>query len=234
MTSRHYTSPKRHAGALATRQRILEAAEELFSSLGYAATTFPAIAKRAGVSVQSVHLVGTKASLIMNAFSRSFAGAEETERLTERPFVRQIMADPDSERALRSYLDFIVGANERVAQLWRTIHAAADSDESVRTALDGLESRRKADMHLACAWLVKRGFLRDDREAAAADVLTYVTTPDTYLHFVRDSGWSLEQYRQWLSDAIRCLVMDPLERARNPERPEEPVEGQPTTSREGF
>jgi AcrR family transcriptional regulator len=51
---RSYDNSRRAAGARQTRHSIVVAARDLFVRSGYPATTFPAIADAAGVSVQTV------------------------------------------------------------------------------------------------------------------------------------------------------------------------------------
>ena len=50
-----YHSPLRERQAAQTRQAILDAALALFAEQGWAATTLPAIAGRAGISVDTIY-----------------------------------------------------------------------------------------------------------------------------------------------------------------------------------
>ena len=52
---RRYDSTRRQAQAARTRQDILAAAHDLFLERGYAGTTLAAIAKAAGVVVETVY-----------------------------------------------------------------------------------------------------------------------------------------------------------------------------------
>ena len=66
---RAYHSPLREQRAQETRDRVIAAAAELFNLHGFAGTTMSAIAREAGVSVESVHAVGTKGSLLVEAYT---------------------------------------------------------------------------------------------------------------------------------------------------------------------
>ena len=58
---RRYDASKRRQAAARTRQLILDAALELFTGQGYAATPMTAIAQRAGVALDTVYAsVGRK------------------------------------------------------------------------------------------------------------------------------------------------------------------------------
>ena len=52
VTTRHYSSPARAEATRANRQRILDAARQLFLKRGYVGTTVEAVAGRAGVSAR--------------------------------------------------------------------------------------------------------------------------------------------------------------------------------------
>ena len=65
--TRVYRSDLRLRQAEETRRNIIDAAAELFSELGYSGTTLAKIAKRAGVSVETVQKTGPKAALIRAA-----------------------------------------------------------------------------------------------------------------------------------------------------------------------
>ena len=205
---RTYSSPTRDADAAATRRRIIDAAELLFVRDGFAATSIRAIAAEAQVSVQSVNLAGPKASLLIAAFELSFAGDEGRHALTSRPALVEIMGNPDTEAALAAYVTFLSEANQRSAPIIRALRAAADADAAARAAYRDLEERRHRDMVNGARWLVSRGLVALTLTAEAADVLGYVTGPETYLAFAEDRGWRPDRYEDWLARALRSLIID--------------------------
>ena len=206
--TREYSSPARAANAARTRLLIVQAATELFVRDGYVATTMQAIAARAEVSVQSVHLAGPKAAILIAAFELAFAGDEGRHSLTERPALQEIMGHPDTDAVLAGYVRFLTEANKHAAAIVRVMRAASDADPLVRAAFDDLEERRARDMRLGAEWMVSRGLIHESAVAMAADVLGYLTGPDTYLAFVDDRGWTPEWYETWLDRAIRALILD--------------------------
>ncbi|NYF10255.1 AcrR family transcriptional regulator [Leifsonia sp. AK011] len=203
---RRYHSPVRDAEAARTRGLIVDAAAALFARDGYAATPMKAIATEAGVSVQSVHLAGPKSALMLAAFERTFAGDEGRHSLTERPVLAAILEEPDLDVAMRAYVDFLTEANQRAAPVWSAFRAAADADPAVRELYVDIEERRMRDMRLGAAWAVSRGLVPESGAGRAADVLALITGPDTFLHFVGNCGWSLEDYRAWVARSIRVLL----------------------------
>ena len=208
-TSRSYRSPQRTADAAATRAAIVDAAALLFARDGYAATPMRAIANEAGVSAPSVHLAGPKSALLLAAFERTFAGDEGKHSLTERPLMADILGEADPATLLARYVDFIGAANARSAGIWSALVAAADVDALVRAASVDLERRRRRDMTLGAQLLVSRGLIAESRADDAADVLGFLTSPQSYLYFVDESGWDRARYQAWLATSIQRLVLTP-------------------------
>lgn len=206
MTPRTYSSPLRQAEAERTRAAILDAAAALFSREGYPATTMKGIAQEAGVSVQSVHLAGSKAALLIAAFERAFAGDEGRHSLSERPAMAEIMAREDPLEAMRGWLDYVTQANARTAGLVRAMTVAAETDAIAADAVADLDTRRRSDIHLAAQWLIERGMLRPDEAEQATDELNHLVGPETYAFFVTRSGWDEQRYRHWLEVTMLGLL----------------------------
>jgi AcrR family transcriptional regulator len=176
----------------------VDAAGVLFSRDGYPATTMKAIAAEAGVSVQSVHLAGSKAALLIAAFERSFAGDEGSHSLAERPAMVEIMSRPDVDDVLSGWLDYVTEANARTAGISRAMTVAAEVDPLAAEAVADLDARRRRDLGLAAGWAVGRGILAPAGADQATDELNHLVGPETYDFLVRRSGWSAAQYRAWL------------------------------------
>jgi AcrR family transcriptional regulator len=77
----------------ATREKVLEAARDLFNEVGYEETTIRAIAERAGVSVGSVFTTfASKAEVLSHVMEHRLTGLyAELDRVT--PFLRGTTAD---------------------------------------------------------------------------------------------------------------------------------------------
>ena len=205
-SSRSYSSPIREADAAQTRARIVDAAALLFTRDGYAATPLKAIAVEAGVSVQSVHLAGPKSALLLAAFERTFAGDEGRHPLTERPELAAILQEPDPGRLVERYVAFVAEANRRSASIVRAMHAAADADPVAREAAADLDARRRQEMVTGAQLLVSRGLVAEANAQRTADLLGFLTAPETYLYFVQGTGWSQEDYVAWLTAGIVGLL----------------------------
>jgi AcrR family transcriptional regulator len=201
---RAYRSPLRSRQAAETRDRILDAAAVLFATDGYGRTTLAAIADRAGVSVETVQANGPKRALLVASFERTFTGDEGAHQIAERAVGQRILAAPDLAAMRAGIIGFVASANERTAALWRAYLSAADSDPEVMATLDDMYARRRNDIAAAIAGLVERGApITDPRRAA--DVLSFLLSPEGYEQLVTRAGWSREAYTAWLDEAIAAL-----------------------------
>ena len=93
-------------GSAATKERILDAAEQLFGDLGYAATSLRAVTGRAGVNLAAVHYYfGSKIGLFEAVFQRRVTTINE-ERLLRLKALQETDSPPPSlEDVLRAFLE---------------------------------------------------------------------------------------------------------------------------------
>jgi len=213
MSPRRYASPLRKAEAARTRAAILDAAAELFSRDGYAATTMKGIAATAGVSVQSVHLAGSKSVLLVAAFERAVRGDEEEAGDVDALPVGEILNRLDVDEAMRAWLDGITEAHRRSAGLARAMAIAGETDAVAAAALADLDARRRRGVRAASTWLVARGLLGEADLDEVTDELGYLIGPETYAFFVTRSGWSVTRYRSWIERTLRDLLARRVEGA---------------------
>jgi AcrR family transcriptional regulator len=204
--ARVYRSELRTQQATATRQRIVAASAALFSESGYYATTLAAIAREAGVSVETVKAGTSKAELLIAAFEVTFSGAEARGSLAETPAGEGVLDLPD-DAFLDAVVARIAAANARGHALWTVLLGAALSDEVVARALRGMLERRAADYAALVSELERRGIASAafDRAAAAAEV-SFVMSPEGYQQLVVQSGWDVERYRAFLHRRVRECV----------------------------
>src|SRR5687768_10475433 len=114
--SRDYISPLRASGARATRRLVLDAARTLFIEQGYVATTVDQIAERAGVSKPTVFTaVGSKRVLLKELRDIALAGDDEPVPVPQRPWVQEVLGEPDPYRTLRLYAHYQAELAERYA-----------------------------------------------------------------------------------------------------------------------
>jgi len=206
VSPRRYASPLRQAEAARTRAAILDAAATLFSRDGYAATTMKGIAAEAGVSVQSVHLAGSKSMLLVAAFERAFIGADDGLDGGAHPAVAEILERLEAREAIGAWLDDVTRAHVRTAGLARAIVVAGETDAVAADAVADLDARRRDEIRVASRWLVERGLLHPEHVDEVTDELCYLFGPETFAFFVARSGWTVTRYREWLERRLDDLL----------------------------
>jgi AcrR family transcriptional regulator len=218
---RPYNSTLRDEQARATRRAIVQAAAELFVQRGYGATTIDAIAAKAGVGRKTVFTsAGSKAHALKLAIDWAIAGDDEPVPIADRPHIRAAMAEPDARRFLTTVARTLFSITSRSAPLVAAAEAVAGADPDVKELTDDIRRQRRTGMGSIAALLADRGALRPDLTVdEAADVMTVLVDPNTYLRLVVEQRWELDRAEQWLSDAlVRLLLADQAGRA-----PDEPA-----------
>jgi AcrR family transcriptional regulator len=208
---RPYNSTLRDEQARATRRAIVQAAAELFVERGYGATTIDAIAVKAGVGRKTVFTsVGSKAQALKLAIDWAIVGDDEPVPVADRPQTRAAMAEPDARRILTTIAPTLLSISSRIAPLVAAAEAVAGTDREIKELTDEIRRQRRTGMGSLAALLADRGALRPDMTVdEAADVMTVLVDPNTYLRLVVERHWDLERAQQWLSDAlVRILLVD--------------------------
>jgi AcrR family transcriptional regulator len=182
-TRRGYRSELRSQQADLTRQRVAEAAADLFVRDGYAATSISAVARAAEVSAQTVYnIFGTKAALLKSAYDIALVGDADPVPLAERADVRALYADPDPVRFLRGYARLGRTVLDRIGALMLQVVAGAAAGEEDLVALNQITNSER---------LV--GTLRVARRLAELDALA----PDLSVEQARDRIWTLNSVEVW-------------------------------------
>jgi AcrR family transcriptional regulator len=203
---RTYRSALRAEQAGRTRAAVLDAAGTCFARDGYSGTTMKAIAAQAGVSLQTVFAQGSKAALLLAAVDRAVAGDAAAEAVLERADLQPLLASTDKSAKLAMLRDATVAYTRSAGPMVRAFRDAAAADPELAAHWAEYERRRYTDMRAligSFAPLLREGV---DVERAT-DVTWSVFTSETAdnLHHGRD--WSVEEYADWLVDAIDRLVL---------------------------
>lgn len=209
LRKRSYDSRSRKKAAGLTRQEILEAARRVFLSKGYAAATMPAIAREAGVALDTVYATaGKKPALFRLLIEASLSGADEEVPAEERGYVQAIRAEKDAAKKLRIYAAALRSIQERLAPVFQVLQGAARVDRELGELWEEISERRARNMRLFAAELAKTGRLRGELSVAkAGDILWSMNSPEFFLLLVEGRGWSPEEFEEWLAEAwIRLLL----------------------------
>jgi len=207
---RRYRSQLRDAQASQTRSRVLDSAAREFAARGYAGTTLAAIARGAGVSVETVKLQGAKHELLLAAWNVRLSGAGEVANapLLDDHARRAATAALSDAEFIDAFVDVATGISVESVGLWQAFAGAARFDDSVRVAFDRTIAMRRAEFAQVIGMLDARGMIDNDRpREQLAATLVFLASAEGYQHLVIESGLSREGYRHWLKDAIQRLIL---------------------------
>lgn len=196
-TRRPYHSEVRSSRAKNTRLRIRDAARKLFGETGFSATTIPAIAKEAGVSVPTVFSVfGSKAALVA-----SMLEAIE-EEISEKDVLQSIAAEPDPHAQLALIVGGIMGMFAGGVDILRAASDAGSGPEVARFRVDGNARRMMGVSSFVDAWS-EAGALRPGLDSvAAAHRFWLMTSSELYLLAIDQLSWPHPEYVTWLIDSL--------------------------------
>jgi AcrR family transcriptional regulator len=203
---RVYNSPLRAEQAQRTRVAVLDAAARCFLEKGYAATTMKDVAAEAGVSVQTVFGQGGKAALLLACVDRAVVGDDEQAPLAQREEFVRLVEGPTREAKLAAVRELVLRYVSGSVPVLRVFAAAAAGDPEIAAAWAEYERRRLQDQRVMIGsfepWL--REGLDADR---ATEVAWGLFTHEAAANLVWGRGWSVEQYADFLVDAVERLLL---------------------------
>jgi len=204
---RRYDATRRRQAAARTRAAILDAARQLFTERGYAATPMTAIAERAGVALDTIYAsVGRKPELARLLIETAISGTDQTIPAEQRDYVRAIQTAPDPGAKIAIYAAAIAAIAPRLALVLAIIQQAARDEPELARLWTQVAERRAANMRRFVADLATVAPLRLDPDQAA-DIVWATNSAEMYQLLVGQRGWSPQRYERFLADTWRRLLL---------------------------
>src|SRR5690348_6068639 len=177
---RRYDSSRRRAEASRTQARILEVAERMLLSDGYAATTVASIASAAGVSAELIYKTfGGKAGLVREIQRRGLLGEGPVDAPDRSDDVAASTVDGRS--LLWEWTALSTEVAPRVAPIMLLVRSAAASDPELAALAEQMSVQRLDRMTLNAHRLGQHaGVRRDLTLEQVRDVLWTYTSPELY------------------------------------------------------
>lgn len=202
MTRGSYSSRLRAEQAAATRHRVVAAAGDLFARDGYSRTTLAAIARAAGVSVETVQAQGPKRTLLTAAVHQLSFGESQPEFFSADLARPSVESPTPAELCHRSAV-LVAGLNAKTYRLWRAFASAAADDPEVDAAYGELSDFIRRQCHGIASALAEKGWLRDDiGTEEVGDSLWVLVGAEVYDKVTTRFGWSHERYVAWLTRSL--------------------------------
>jgi AcrR family transcriptional regulator len=189
-----YHSPRRQQAAAATREAIIEAAQELFATQGYARTTVAQIAEAARVAANTVYTsVGGKPRLL----------AAITEGGTTDPGVAETLAAvariTDPAEVIRLTAAGTRRVNQRRAKAVAVLLDSAQADPAAAEMLRVTVRRYRDALAALAGRLEDLGAVEPSDLNRAADIFWYLFGWTSWRILITDLQWSWDEAERWLA-----------------------------------
>ncbi len=203
--TRRYDGSQREQAAEATRARVRDAAQALFTRKGIDQVTVAQIADQAGVATSTVYALYKSKDGILQAILRA---ALFGERFQAAQQVMQGVEDAAIMVALTAQVARAIYESEH-AELGLLRGASAFSP-SLRKIEAQFEQQRYDMQEGRLRLLFSQGKARAGLDLdKARRILWMYTSRDTYRMLVSEGGWSPDDYQAWLADTLLHALVAP-------------------------
>lgn len=198
---RRYRSALRESRAAETRTALIDAAHRLWIDQGWYATGVREIAVEAGVATETVYAhFASKRGLLRAVVDVAIVGDDRRVALAERAEFAAIGRGRRANR-IRAAAELLTGVHERTAPFAKLLREAARHDDEIAKMLRETRERQRLDVAAAAALIIGREPTPTER-----DGLWAIASPEVYLLLVEESGWTHEQYQEWVGETFNRLV----------------------------
>jgi AcrR family transcriptional regulator len=213
-TRRTYDASRRQADAVERRRRVVDAAEELFLTVGYGATSINEIARLADVSPQMIYAsFGSKAGVLAKLADIVVAGDDAALHDGDAPLVRDRHSDIDDLEStdlrlrFRAIGHYAAVGHGRSANVLRLIDSVAGTDDAVAELQSGLLTGLREDLTLAVSAMPWDQLRPGLEPTTVVDLLVMLLGWRGYVSLVLESGWTAEQYTAGIADTLIHLLL---------------------------
>lgn len=200
------TRPTRREKAIATRERIVRAAIDVFAEAGFVGARMKDIAARAEVAVQTVYFVfHTKAELLSACFDYAVLGPERLPP-QQQAFWFEMTTARSGRAALAAFVRGNTAILARIAVVDEVARSVPHEPDAADVVVNSERMRRQGYGEVV-AVLADRFGLRAGLDVdTATDVMLMFGSSATYLT-LRRYGWSDEDFVEWLSDTLATQLL---------------------------
>lgn len=200
---RSYDASRRRAAAEQTRLGILAAARELFEAGGYAGTSVQEVARRAGVSVDTVYAsVGRKPELLLAVHDMALAEGDAPVPAEQRDWVRAVRSAPTLAAKIETYTAALSRFLPRTVPIMNALREAGTTEPDCAALHRELGERRAGNMRLLAADLRATGEVREDlSDDDVAELVWSLNSPEMF-GLLTSRGRTPEEYAALVADVL--------------------------------
>jgi len=205
---RHYNNSRRQAQVRATRLKVIEAANRLFTEHGYPATTIEAIAEAADASLPTLYrLFGSKRALLAAVLDTAFGGDDQPIAFGDRPAVRAARAEQDPATMMTAFARIARELMERSSAIQHVLATAAQVDAEAAGLLAEIRRQRHTGQSRIVTALDATGALDPGLDKTeAADIVYALLSPDVHRILTVERGWDADRYERWVARSLGTLL----------------------------
>ena len=195
---RRYDNSRRQAQVRATRLKVIEAANRLFTEHGYPATTIEAIAEAADTPLPTLYrLFGSKRALLAAVLDTTFGGDDQPIAFGDRPAVRAARAEQDPARMITAFARIVRELAERSSAIQHVLATAAQVDAEAAGLLAEIRRQRHTGQSRIVTALDATGALDPGLDKTeAADIVYALLSPDVHRILTVERGWDADDYER--------------------------------------
>jgi AcrR family transcriptional regulator len=209
MSRRAYSSKVRDEQAGETRARVIAAARLAFTEDGWQKATIAAVARRAGVSGETIYATfGNKPQLLLAVVQATARRGDTDVAVVEQAGAAAVFAAPDQRTALRLFTRDVANLLAGVAPLVAVVREVARAEPEVDRVYRIIHAGRRENFRRVAAALAGKGPLRPGvDEVQAIDQIWRLASPELFLLMTRVEGLNETQYAGWLEASLSRLLL---------------------------
>lgn len=176
---------------------MLDAAYNLFTAHGWAATGMRDIASSAGVAVETVYShFSSKPGVLSAVIDAAVAGDDAPTALAERS---DFLAMGHGRRParIRAGARLLTALYGRTAPIDKLLRQAAQAEKDIAELLSLAQEMQRCDVAAAFEHIVGRPPSTVERDGTWA-----IASPEVYLLLIEECGWTPEQYEAWMAQTM--------------------------------
>jgi AcrR family transcriptional regulator len=199
--TRRYHSPIRAKRTEETRAALIGAAARLFTSKGWAGTGMREVAVAAGVATETLYShFPSKRALLQAVADVAVVGDDEAVALAQRDEFAALGRGRRRDR-IAAAASLLRNVNERTAPFAKVLREAAPGDDQIAEMLRATRARQRQDTAAALELLLGR-----PPTEVELDELWALGSPELYLLFVDEAGWTPDAYEQWAGRTLERVL----------------------------